>query len=716
VKQVIQNFKTGELNVESVPMPSLSGGVVLVENKYSLISTGTEKETVAVGKASLLRKAQKRPDLVEQVFQNIKKEGLKATIQKVKNKLDSPKALGYSCAGVVQASMDTNNEFQKGDRVACAGQDYASHAEIVAVPQNLVVKIPDNVTYREAAYTTLGAIAMQGVRQANPKIGENIAVIGLGVLGQLSAQILKANGCNVLGIDLDPGLTKIAKDCGIDEAHTRQDQDLLVSSLNFTNNFGFDSIIITAAAKNNDPIILATELARKKAKIVVVGDVKMDIPREPHFYKKELELLIATSYGPGRYDVQYEGKGIDYPYQYVRWTEKRNMEAFLGLVSKNLINLEKITSHIFKIDEVEKAYDLVLNKGDHSPLGILLEYDDQNENKFLQKIRINPQKTIANINVGFIGAGSFAQGYLIPNIKSWGASLDTVVNKKGTSATNIARKFGFSSSSTNPADVLENDDINTVFIATRHDTHADLCIKALKSGKKVFVEKPLSIDEAGLDEIEKIFPDLDEPFLMVGYNRRYSNAAKIAREEFENLNEPIVIGIRVNAGSIENEHWINDPDIGGGRIVGEICHFIDLMQYLTDSEPESVYSSGITDQNLKFANQDNVSAIINFKNGSIGNLVYCSTGDKSLPKERIEIHGGQKAVVVDNFNSITVYKKNRSLKHKNVDKGHKKEIFAFLDLINNGGPMPQDIKSLIQTSKTTFRILDSLSTGLPQKV
>jgi len=715
VKQVIQNFKTGELNVETVPMPSLSEGVVLVENKYSLISAGTEKETVSIGKASMLGKAQKRPDLVEQVFQNIKNEGLKATIQKVKNKLDSPKALGYSCAGEVQASMDTNNEFKKGDRVACAGQDYASHAEIVAVPQNLVVQIPDNVTYKEAAYTTLGAIAMQGVRQADPKIGENIAVIGLGVLGQLTAQILKANGCNVLGIDLDPGLTKIAKDCGINQAYTRQDHDLLVSSLNFTNNFGFDSIIITAAAKNNDPIILATELARKKAKIVVVGNVKMDIPREPHFYKKELELLIATSYGPGRYDVQYEGKGIDYPYQYVRWTEKRNMEAFLGLVSKKLINLEKITSHVFKIDKAEKAYDLVLNKGDEYTLGILLEYDE-NEIKFQQKIKINPQKAIANINVGFIGAGSFAQSYLIPNIKSWGASLDTVVNKNGTSATSVARRFGFSSSSTNPADVLENDDINTVFIATRHDTHADLCIKALKSGKKVFVEKPLSIDEAGLDEIEKIFSELDEPFLMVGYNRRYSNAAKIAREEFENLNEPIVISIRVNAGSIENDHWINDPDKGGGRIVGEICHFIDLMQYFADSEPDSVYGSGITDQNLKFANQDNVSIIINFKNGSIGNLVYCSTGDKSLPKERIEIHGGQKAVVVDNFNSVTIHKNNRSVKHKNIDKGHKKEIFAFMDLINKSGTMPQDLKSLIQTGKTTFRILDSLSTGLPQKV
>jgi len=715
VKQVVQNFKTGELNVESVPMPSLSEGVVLVENKYSLISAGTEKETVSVGKASMLGKAQKRPDLVEQVFQNIKNEGLKATIRKVKNKLDSSKALGYSCAGVVQASMDTNNEFKKGNRVACAGQDYASHAEIVVVPQNLVVKIPDNVTYKEAAYTTLGAIAMQGVRQASPKIGENIAVIGLGVLGQLSAQILKANGCNVLGIDLDPGLTKIAKDCGIDQAYPRLDQDLLITALNFTNNFGFDSIVITAAAKNNDPIILATELARKRAKIVVVGDVKMDIPREPHFYKKELELLIATSYGPGRYDVQYEGQGIDYPYQYVRWTEKRNMDAFLGLVSKKLINLEKITSHVFKIDEAEKAYDLVLDKGNEFQLGILLEYDE-NEIKFQQKIKIKPLKAIANINVGFIGAGSFAQGYLIPNIKSWGASLDTVVNKNGTSATTIARKFGFSSSSTNPADVLENDDINTVFIATRHDTHADYCIKALKSGKKVFVEKPLSIDEAGIDEIEKIFPDLDEPFLMVGYNRRYSNAAKIAREEFENLNEPKVISIRVNAGSMEKDHWINDPIKGGGRIVGEICHFIDLMQYLADSEPESVYSSGITDQNIKFANQDNIGIIINFKNGSIGNLVYCSTGDKSLPKERIEIHGGQKVVVVDNFSSVTVHKNNKSLKHKNVDKGHKNEIFAFLDLINNGGPMPQDLKSLIQTSKTTFRILDSLSTGLPQKV
>ena len=373
MKQVIQNFKSGELYVDEVPLPSISEGMILVENKFSLISAGTERGTVKVGKASLIGKAKQRPDLVAQVLQNIKKEGLKATLDKVRTKLDSLKALGYSTSGVVMASMDTNNQFQVGDRVACAGQDYASHSEIVAIPQNLVAKIPDNVSFEDASYTTLGAIALQGVRQSEPTLGDNVCVIGLGLLGQITCQLLKANGCNVFGIDLSSRLVDLAKETAADNAMLRNDSNLLATIEDFTNGHGFDSIIITAAAPSNDPIELSAVIARKKGKIVVVGAVKMDIPRDPHFFRKELDLRMSCSYGPGRYDVNYEENGNDYPYAYVRWTEQRNMEAFLKLISNGSVNLKPLTTHVFDIIDAEKAYDIVLGKVEEPSIGILLK-------------------------------------------------------------------------------------------------------------------------------------------------------------------------------------------------------------------------------------------------------------------------------------------------------------------------------------------------------
>jgi polar amino acid transport system substrate-binding protein len=395
MKQVIQNFKTGKLSVEDVPLPSLSKGMVLVENKFSLISAGTERSTVKVAKASLIGKAKQRPDLVAQVMQNIKKEGLVATIEKVRTKLDSLKALGYSTAGTVIASMDTNNSFMPGDRVACAGQDYASHAEIVCIPQNLVVKIPGNVSFEEASFTTLGAIAMQGVRQADPKLSETVAVIGLGLLGQLTCQLLKANGCKVMGIDIADNLIGLAKETGTDDAINRGNPDLINILNNFTNGRGFDSVIITAATPSNDPIELSAEITRAKGKVVAVGAVKLDVPRDPHFYRKELDLRLSCSYGPGRYDVNYEENGQDYPYSYVRWTEQRNMEAFLQLLSQSKVNIKPLITHNFDISEAEKAYQMVMGEIQEPHIGILLSYP-ADKNKFASKIilRQNPGKTI----------------------------------------------------------------------------------------------------------------------------------------------------------------------------------------------------------------------------------------------------------------------------------------------------------------------------------
>jgi predicted dehydrogenase/threonine dehydrogenase-like Zn-dependent dehydrogenase len=714
MKQVIQNFKSGELYVDDVPLPSISKGMVLVENKFSLISAGTERGTVKVGKANLLGKAKQRPDLVAQVLQNVRKEGLKATLDKVKTKLDSLKALGYSTSGEVMASMDTRNLFQPGDRVACAGQDFASHSEMVSIPQNLVAKIPDNVSFEDASYTTLGAIALQGVRQADPKLGDNVCVIGLGLLGQITSQLLKANGCNVFGIDLSERLVHLAKEISADEAMLRNNLNLLASITDFTNGYGFDSVIITAAAPSNDPIELSAEIARKKGKVIVVGAVKMDIPRDPHFYRKELDLRLSCSYGPGRYDVNYENNGQDYPYAYVRWTEQRNMEAFLKLISNGAVNLKPLTSHVFDITEAEKAYDIVLGKVQEPSIGILLKYPNSDKTKLSTNIVLDT-KPINKINVGFIGAGSFAQSYLIPHVKASEASLDTVVTSKGITSKNVAQKFGFNTSSSAAKDILENKSINTVFIATPHNSHAKYVIEALKNDKNVFVEKPLAMNEEELEHVETAYKE-SQNHLLVGFNRRFADVSKTIKASFEGQTEPVFVNIRVNAGFIPKEHWTQNPEIGGGRIIGEMCHFIDLMQYFTNSEPVKVYAECINTANEKTKADDNISIVVKFKNGSVGNLIYLANGDKSLPKELIEVFGGGIVGRIHDFRYGEIHYKNKSTKIKSPSKGHKQEVAAFIDALSNEKASPISFNSIRLTTLTTFKIIDSLNSGLPQHI
>lgn len=713
MKQVVQNFKTGKLSVDDLPMPSLSPGMVLVENEYSLISAGTERGTVKVAKANLLGKAKQRPDLVAQVIRNIKKEGLVATIQKVRTKLDSLKALGYSTAGTVLASMDKNGKFKIGDRVACAGQDYASHAEIVSVPHNLLAKIPENVSTKEASFTTLGAIALQGVRQAEINLGENICVIGLGLLGQITCQLLKANGCNVFGIDFSDNLIKLSKALGADMALNRKDENLITACENFTKGYGFDAVIITAAAPSNDPIELASEILRKKGKVIVVGAVKMDIPRDPHFYRKELELRMSCSYGPGRYDVQYEELGNDYPYSYVRWTEQRNMEAFLELLSGGKIDIKPLITHSFDITDAEKAYDIVTGKIAEPHIGILLQYPARPE-KFQTSFGLK-NEPLEKINVGFIGAGSFAQSYLIPNVKSFGANLNTVVTSRGITAKSVASKFGFNNCSTEAVEVFHNNNIDTVFIATPHTLHAGQVADALKSGKNVFVEKPLATDLNGLLEIIETKKKNSKP-LMVGYNRRFAPNAEAIKKEFSNAGGPLVINIRVNAGFIPKDHWTQLEEIGGGRIIGEVCHFVDLLQYFTDSEPVQVYAHCINSDNNKTKNDDNIAIVISFKDGSVGNIVYLSIGDPSLPKEYIEVFGAGKVGVIHDFKRAEIYKKGKVTRLKESGKGHKQEIDMFLKNVKDGKDAPINFRSICLTTLTTFKILDSLHTSLPQQI
>jgi predicted dehydrogenase/threonine dehydrogenase-like Zn-dependent dehydrogenase len=713
MKQLIQNYKSGEMYVDEIPAPQISAGMVLVDNEFSLISSGTERSTVKVAQASLIGKARERPDLVTQVLNNIKKEGLTATINKVRTKLDTLKAMGYSSAGKVIASLDRNGLFKPGDRVACAGQDYASHAEVVSVPQNLVVRIPDNVLFEEAAFTTLGAIAMQGVRQANPMLGERVAVIGLGLLGQITCQLLRANGCLVFGIDLNDRLVRMAQETAFVKAALRNDPDLVSICMDFTNGHGFDSVIITAATHSSDPVDLASSLARKKARIVIVGAVKMDLQREPYFYKKELELVMSCSYGPGRYDPSYEENGYDYPYAYVRWTEQRNMEAFLSLLSAGSVNVRPLITHVFSIEKAEEAYDIVLGNKKEFHMGILLEYNRNHEtDKSIYQTSHSPSDTI---NTGFIGAGSFAQNYLIPAVRASGATLDGVVTTRGITSKNVANKFGFNFCSTNPDDIIANSKINTVFIATPHSSHAELVVKALKAGKNVFVEKPLAIN---MEQLESVIETANHSGLpvMVGFNRRFSPVAESVKKEFASITEPLFINIRVNAGMIPKEHWIQDPETGGGRIIGEACHFIDLMQYFTGAEPVSVFAKAIDTTNSALTPYDNVAVVVSFNNGSTGNLIYLANGDPALPKERIEVFGGGNTAVINDFRDGQLFRGGKAVKLKSDGKGHREEVSRFIETLRTGKESPINFRSVCLTTITTFRILDSLSTGLPQKI
>jgi len=714
MKQVIQSFKTGELSVAEVPPPALGRGFVLVRNHFSLISAGTERSTVATAQASLVGKARQRPDLVRQVLDSFKKDGFAETLKRVRTKLETLRELGYSSAGTVLASRDTLGRFKPGDRVACGGGGYAVHAGIVTVPQNLVAKVPDGVGLNAAAFTTLGAIAMQGVRQANPQLGEFVCVIGLGLLGQITAQILRANGCQVFGVDTAESMAALAAQTSCHAARTRSDQGLESASTAFTGGHGFDAVIITAATQSADPVELATEILRHKGVMVIVGAVPMNIPREPHFYKKELQLKISCSYGPGRYDPKYEEEGQDYPYGYVRWTENRNMEAFLKLLECRSVDVQPLVTHVLDIDQADRAYEIVTGKVSERHIGILLQYPDTSETQISGAIQQAVPGSSSAPCLGFIGAGSFAQKSLIPFACKQG-ELRCVVTTRGTTAKSVGEKFRFRSYSTNAHEILADPSINTVFIATRHDTHASFAVAALEKGKNVFVEKPLALDEEELDRLVGVAGVHGDRRLMVGYNRRFSPLARHARSIFEHISGPLLINYRVNAGFLPKEHW-TQTDQGGGRILGEVCHFVDLMQFLTSSEPMSVYAVSVVADNAQLPDHDNVVISLRFQNGSVGQITYLACGDKSLGKERVEIFGGGESFIIDDFRAGEHYAGGIRRRVKLPGKGYQEEVQAFLHAISGGLSSPISLDSLARTSLATLRILDSLRTGLPQIV
>ena len=693
-------------------------GFLIVQNAYSLVSAGTERGVVDFAGKSLLGKATSRPALVKQVLTKARKEGILNTIDAVRNRLDQPIALGYSCAGVV---LEDQNGHYLGQKVACAGAGYASHAEVVAVPVNLMASVPDSVDLESAAFTTLGAIAMHGFRLSSANLGESVGIIGLGLVGLLAAQIAKAAGCRVVGIDLDESRVQLAVklgiDLGISSAGCSMDETA-AEVMSFTDGRGLDASLIAAATSSSAPVELAGLLARDRGAVVAIGDVGLEIPR-PQYYGKELTFKVSRAYGPGRYDDNYEIKGGDYPIGYVRWTENRNMEAFLDLLANRKVDVQSLVTHKFSISEAASAYDLISGNSDEESLGILLEYPDSpNLTRRIELDDRTPTKSTPQEScvVGLIGAGAFATGTLLPAMREVpGIQLHGVCTASGLNARHVAEQFGFQYCTTDPSEVFNDEKINTSVILTRHNLHAALTIESLKAGKNVFCEKPLTLTEEDLKSVVQTYWNVSKEkalLLMVGFNRRFSPLARKLKEFFQPIGEPKFIQYRVNAGYLDSGHWVQDFEQGGGRILGEVCHFVDFLIFLTGCLPHRVFASALPNSG-KYA-QDNLSVCLTFSDGSVGNISFLANGDSAVPKERIEVFGGGRTGVLNDFRNLECYKAgSRTVVRSRFrqDKGHKAEWEAFVSALKNGDDSPTPLREVISTTMTTIRILDSIRAG-----
>ena len=718
MKQITQNYKTGVLKIEEVPAPLLRKGGALVRTSFSLISAGTERATLEISKKGLVGKAKARPDLVKQVLATTKKIGVKNTFDLVRTRLNSTVPLGYSLSGIVEEISDNVCGIHVGDEVACAGAGYANHAEQVFVPQNLMAKIPRGLSHEDAAFTTVGSIALHGVRQANVGMGDNVGVIGLGLVGQLTVALLKAQGCRVCGIDLADYTVGLAKKMGVDLALLRNDPVLNANVDAFSRGIGLDSVIITAGTDSNDPFLLAAELLRDKGTLVVVGGIRMEIVKSVSslFYHKEIDIKFSRSYGPGRYDVNYEEKGVDYPVGYVRWTEQRNMTCFLDLLAAGRMDLRPIITHIFSFKDALEAYELIEGKGGSPYSGILFKYDLDAEKKSPRVIVRERGKPVSGtIGVGMIGAGNFAQANILPFLKGDAKiSLNGICTAKGLTARSVAEKFGFAYCTSGADEIVRDENTQVVFIATRHDSHAYYVAAALRAGKHVFVEKPLCLDESQLNEITEAYCGLPSQtsalrHLMVGYNRRFAPLSLKLKEFVGHANGPVTVVYRVNAGAIPSDNWYQDPD-QGGRFIGEGCHFVDYGQFLTDSAPLRVTASGIATVDRPLLLTDDLVVTIEMENGSLVTVIYSASGDASMPKERIEFFGANSSAVLDDFKVLTLFTggKKRVVKKMGQDKGNKAEVSSFLESIELGRKALIPFESLVTTSRITFAAIESL--------
>jgi predicted dehydrogenase/threonine dehydrogenase-like Zn-dependent dehydrogenase len=699
--QIIQDLKNGNTILEDVPSPLVRKGFVLIKTHCSLVSLGTEKMLVEFGRGSLISKARQQPDRVKQVLDKIKTEGLLPTMEAIFNKLGEPLPLGYCNAGEVIAVGEGVTEFSIGDRVASNG----AHAQIVCLPKNLVAKIPDNVSYEEGCFTVIGSIGLQGIRLANPTLGETVVVIGLGLIGLITSQLLVANGCNVVGFDFDDAKVALARQSGVD-AFNAANVDVVKTVEGLTNGIGCDAVIITASTKSNDVISQAAQMSRKKGRIVLIGVVGLDIQRAD-FFKKELSFQVSCSYGPGRYDEEYEHRGIDYPIGYVRWTEKRNFEAILNSISKKQLNVKPLITEKVEL----KDYLNIYGKMGGASIASILVYPQTTES-FSPTLIVTPRSyEPSKAVIGIVGSGNFAKMTLLPSLKNSGAFFKFISSASGLTAKSLAKRYRFEFSTTNYKEILEDDEVDLVLIATRHNLHASMVAETLLAGKNVFVEKPLALKEAELQNIIDIYNSLTvQASINVGFNRRFSPFIEKARKLIGDTSTPINIIATMNSGFIPPENWVHDVNIGGGRIIGEACHYIDLMIFLTGSMVSEVVMNALG--NNPTDNTDNAIITLKFVNGSQGVINYFSNGNKAYSKERIEVYSQGRTLIIDNFRKMTGYGFKRfSSISSSINKGHRAQFKQLIQQIKKGSGPLIPFEELVNTTKASLAALKSLKTG-----
>lgn len=712
MKQILQHLGSGHLELADVPCPELQPGQLLIRSTTTLISAGTERMLVEFGKANLFKKARQQPERARLVWEKIKTDGLLPTLAAVRSKLDRPLALGYCNAGVVLQVGRGVTGYKTGDRVASNGK----HAEVVSVPAPLCAPIPDAVSNEAAAFTVVGAIALQGMRLAQPTLGETFAVTGLGLIGLLAVQLLRAQGCRVLAIDFDSRRLALARSFGAETVDLGRGEEPLAKAALFSRQRGVDGVLITAATASNEPVRQAAQMCRKRGRIVLVGVVGLELSRAD-FYEKELSFQVSCSYGPGRYDTNYEEKGQDYPIGFVRWTEQRNFEAVLDMLADGRVDVAPLISHRYLLAQAEQAYSLIT--GSEPSLGIVIQYPGESaeltERLQAATVELPRQKyqgTAAAPTVGFIGAGNYATQVLIPAFRRAGARLDTIVSQGGVSSLHAGRKHGFAHAATDPARLLQNSRIDTIVIATRHDSHAELVLKALQAGKHVFVEKPLALERAELGEIASLYEPLQQrQALMVGFNRRFAPQVQKIKALLSGIEEPKSFIVTVNAGAIPREHWTQDRAVGGGRIIGEACHFVDLLQFLAGAPVRTVQALALGAGRPNFPGDDKVTFTLAFADGSAGTVHYLANGHRGFAKERLEVFCGGRILQLDNFRRLRGFgwPGFRKMHLWRQDKGQNGCVAAFVAALRDGAPAPIPFAELALTTRTMFDIVETLA-------
>tara|TARA_Y100001970_G_scaffold294355_1_gene451372 strand:- start:7013 stop:9148 length:2136 start_codon:yes stop_codon:yes gene_type:complete len=700
MKKLFQFFDSGETKLIDLPSPIPKRGEVLIATKCSLVSSGTEKTLIDFGKANLIEKAKQQPDKLAEAISKFKTDGLMNTVEAIRSKLDQPIPLGYCNAGVVKAIGDEVKNFKVGDRVASNGP----HAELVTVPENLCAHIPDNVSFEEASFTIVSSIGLQGVRLLNPTIGETYVVSGLGLIGLITCQILLANGCIVLGLDPNKKRCDLAESLGVKSLCLSDGVDPVQWCVNETKGIGVDGFLITASTASNDPIVVAAKSCRKRGRIILIGVTGLQLRRDL-FYEKELTFQVSCSYGPGRYDKQYEEDNIDYPIGFVRWTEQRNFQSILKLIETKSLNVKKLISHQFVFDNSLDAYELLLSR--EESLGIVLNYSELVD---INNKKVNLKNDICLTNysgepiIGFIGSGNYASRTLIPAFAKAGANLHMICSPSASNTVHIGTKFSFNHAISDIDELLLNSECNTIVVASRHDSHADLVIKSLKAGKNVFVEKPLCLTKEQLNSIKETYFSLTigpnktinySPLLMVGFNRRFSPLLIEMKNQILKLNGPLSFVYTCNAGYLSKSHWLNDPHVGGGRFIGEACHFVDLLRFLSDQEINDIKVFDLKEGNFP---SETFSIHLSFKDGSIGTIHYLAKGNKSFPKERIEVFASGSVIQLDNFRKLKAWgiSSFRSKSHFKQDKGQFNCALAFLDSIRKGESSPIPIDEIFE--------------------